>query len=77
LEIRLALTLKFFGVQPGQIVFIDLKSEKDVLWTVEETFRCNSITAVIRAMMRQVLPVTAIDVLSHIKRIINLEFVAG
>ena len=28
--------LKIFGVEPDQIIFIDLKREKDVLWAMEE-----------------------------------------
>src|SRR3954452_19357584 len=41
------LALKRFGVEPHQIIFIDLKNEKDVLWTIEETLKCDRLTAVI------------------------------
>lgn len=39
--------LKTFGVNPDQFVFIHLKKEKEVLWTVEEALKCNSIVNVI------------------------------
>src|SRR3989442_913039 len=38
--------LKTFGVEPDQIIFIDLKKEKDVLWTMEEALKCDCLTAV-------------------------------
>ena len=39
--------LKFFGVDPGQILFVDLKKEKDVLYTIEEALKCNRLTSVV------------------------------
>ena len=39
--------LKSFGVAPERIVFIDLKRERDVLWTMEEALKCDSLAAVI------------------------------
>lgn len=39
--------LKLFGIQPDQIIFIDLKKEKDVLWAVEEALKCESLVAVV------------------------------
>jgi protein ImuA len=39
--------LKTFGVEPDQIIFIDLKKEKDVLWTMEEALKCDRLTAVL------------------------------
>jgi len=39
--------LKTFGVEPDQIIFVDLEKEKDVLWTMEEALKCNRLTAVI------------------------------
>lgn len=39
--------LKSFGVEPDRIIFIDLKQEKDVLWTFEEALKCNALTAVV------------------------------
>jgi len=41
------LTLKRFGIDPHQIIFINLKNEKDVLWTIEETLKCERLTAVV------------------------------
>jgi protein ImuA len=41
------LALKRFGIEPHQIIFIDLKSEKDVWWTIEEILKCERLTAVI------------------------------
>jgi protein ImuA len=42
--------LKFFGIEPDQVIFINLKNEKDVRWTLEEALRCNRISAVIAEM---------------------------
>jgi len=39
--------LKIFSVEPDQIIFIDLKKEKDVLWTMEEALKCNRLAAVL------------------------------
>jgi len=39
--------LKTFGVEPDQIIFIDLKKEKDVLWTMEEALKCERLAAVL------------------------------
>jgi len=36
-----------FGVEPDQIIFIDLKQEKDVLWAMEEALKCDKLAAVI------------------------------
>ncbi|SRR6266542_2077637 len=41
------LALKTFGVEPDQIIFIDLKKEKDVLWTMEEALKCDKLRAVL------------------------------
>lgn len=39
--------LKLLGIDPERIIFIDLKSDKDVLWAVEEALRCNALIAVV------------------------------
>ena len=39
--------LKFFGIEPDQIIFVDLRKEKDVLWALEEGLKCNALAAVI------------------------------
>jgi protein ImuA len=39
--------LKRFGIEPEQVIFIDLKKEKEVLWVIEETLKCNRVKAVI------------------------------
>jgi protein ImuA len=39
--------LRAFGVQPDRIVFVDLKKEKDVMWAVDESLKCPSLTAVV------------------------------
>jgi protein ImuA len=41
------LALKRFGIEPHQIIFINLKNEKDVMWTIEETLKCERLSAVI------------------------------
>lgn len=39
--------LKSFGIVPDKIIFIDLKKEKEMLWTMEESLKCAGIAAVI------------------------------
>jgi protein ImuA len=39
--------LKSFGINPGQVIFIDLKKEKDQLWAMEEALKCSALSAVI------------------------------
>jgi len=39
--------LKGFNIDPDKIIFVDLKKEKDVLYTIEEALKCNRITSVI------------------------------
>lgn len=40
-------SLKRYGIEPHQIIFIDLKTEKDVLYATEEALKCGRVTAVI------------------------------
>lgn len=42
--------LKFFGISPDKIIFIDLKKEKEILWAMEEALKCNGLSAVIGVM---------------------------
>lgn len=39
--------LKTFGIPPDQVLIIDLKKEKDILWAMEETLKCPALSAVI------------------------------
>lgn len=39
--------LKRFGVDPHQVIFVDVKREKDVLWAVEHALQCNQLAAVV------------------------------
>lgn len=39
--------LKRFGIDPGHIVFVDLKKEKQVLWVLEEALKQGGLAAVI------------------------------
>lgn len=39
--------LKFFGIEPHRIIFIDVKREKDVLWATEQALKCKALAAVI------------------------------
>lgn len=38
---------KSFGVAAGQIIFIDLYKEKEILWAMEEALKCKGLSAVI------------------------------
>jgi protein ImuA len=39
--------LKNFGLAPEQFIFIDLNSEKEVQWAMNEALRCKALTAVV------------------------------
>ena len=39
--------LKFFGIEPDQIIFVDLRKEREVLWALEEGLKCNALAAVV------------------------------
>jgi protein ImuA len=39
--------LKFFGVEPDRVIFVDLKKENDLLWAIEESLKCNALAAVV------------------------------
>lgn len=39
--------LKFFGIDPDNVIFIDVKSEKDLLWMIEEALSCEALSAVV------------------------------
>lgn len=39
--------LKFFGVEPHRVIFIDVKRERDVLWAMEQGLKCNALAAVV------------------------------
>jgi len=38
--------LKFFGIDPGRVIFIDVKNDRDLLWMVEESLKCPALCAV-------------------------------
>lgn len=39
--------LKFFGIEPDSIIFVNLKKDKDVLWAMEEALKCDGLAAVV------------------------------
>ncbi len=39
--------LKFFGIEPHRIIFIDVRREKDALWVMEQGLKCNALAAVV------------------------------
>jgi protein ImuA len=39
--------LKAFGLQPERVIFIDLESEREVLWVMEEALKCKELVAVV------------------------------
>src|SRR6476620_9687162 len=40
-------TLKSYGMNPDHVVFINLKNEKDIFWSLEEALKCERVTAVV------------------------------
>ncbi|WP_199117777.1 ImuA family protein [Pedobacter sp. ASV28] len=45
--------VKNFGIDPERIVFLDLHRQKDILWCIEESLKCEALTAVV-AEIREV-----------------------
>lgn len=39
--------LKLFGIDAERVVFIDLQSQRDVLWAIEEALKCEPLAAVV------------------------------
>lgn len=39
--------LTFFNIEPGNILFIESKKEKEILWITEEALRCEVLTTVV------------------------------
>ena len=39
--------LKLFGVDPAKIVFINVKRQKEILWVMEESLKCEGLAAVV------------------------------
>jgi protein ImuA len=42
--------LKFFGLHPEKVIFLDLKKEKEVAWAMEEALKCSALAAVVGEM---------------------------
>jgi len=36
-----------FGINPAQFIFIKLRNQKEILWTIEEALKCEGLTAVV------------------------------
>lgn len=43
-------SLKWFGIQPHQVLFLHVKKEKDIAWAVNEALKCSSLSAVVGEM---------------------------
>lgn len=39
--------LTYFGIDPDQFIFVDIKKEKDILWAVDEALKCDALSAVV------------------------------
>jgi protein ImuA len=39
--------LKYFGIDPDKIIFIDLQKQRDVLWAMEEALKCDGLASVV------------------------------
>jgi protein ImuA len=42
--------LKIFGVAPDKVIFMDMRTEKEVLWVMEEALKCEGLGAVVGEM---------------------------
>ena len=39
--------LKSFGIEPHKVIFVNVRTEKEILWVMEEVFKCEGLAAVI------------------------------
>ncbi|NJM26211.1 MAG: Error-prone repair protein ImuA [Bacteroidia bacterium] len=39
--------LRAFGLQPDNIIFVQLKREKEILWAMEESLKCSALSTVV------------------------------
>jgi protein ImuA len=39
--------LKMFGIEPANIIFLELQKSKDILWVMEEALKCIGVAAVV------------------------------
>lgn len=39
--------LSAFGITPHRVIFVDVKTEKEVLWTLEQALKCSALLAVV------------------------------
>ena len=39
--------LKFFGIEPDRVIFVDIKKKQDLLWAIEESLKCDVLAAVV------------------------------
>lgn len=39
--------LKIFGIEPHQVIFIDLTRQKEALWAIEEALKCKAVATVV------------------------------
>ena len=42
--------LKWFGIEPHQVLFLNIKKEKDISWAINEALTCSSLSAVVGEM---------------------------
>ena len=42
--------LKWFGIEPHQVLFLNIKKEKDISWAIHEALSCSSLSAVVGEM---------------------------
>lgn len=42
--------LKSFGIQPDRFIFVEVKKDKDILWTMDEALKCDALSAVVAEM---------------------------
>ncbi len=39
--------LKIYGIEPDQVIFIDVRSNREALWVIEEGLKCETLAAVV------------------------------
>jgi protein ImuA len=42
--------LKWFGIEPHQVLFLNVKKDKDISWAIHEALTCSSLSAVVGEM---------------------------
>lgn len=48
------LGLTYFGIEPNRVIFVDVSTDKEALWVMEQALKCNALAAVVAELSGEV-----------------------